>query len=109
MTRRKKVAYPAPKTASSGASSAAAAAEARAAAAASRTVTINLQAMTGRAEIRPGLRVRIGSGLYAGELAIVQSIAGGVIPAAVVRTEAGRVRSVRTVDLVPEREPGEPG
>jgi len=102
VTRKKKVTYPPPKTASSGASAAAAAADARAAAAASRTVTINLQAMTGRAEIRPGLRVRVTGGLYEGEIAVVESIAGGVIPAAVVRTEAGRVRRVRTVDLSPE-------
>ena len=107
MSRKKKVVYPTAKTNSSGASAAAAAADARAAAAASRTVTINLKAMSGRAEIQPGLRVRIGSGLYEGELAVVQSIAGGVIPAAVVKTDAGRVRSVRTVDLIPE--PGQPG
>jgi hypothetical protein len=103
VTRKRKVVYPQAKTASAGASAAAAAADARAAAAASRTVTINLQAMTGRAEIRPGLKVRIASGLYEGELATVESIAGGVIPAAVVRTEAGRTRRVRTVDLIPER------
>ena len=102
MTRKRKVVYPQAKTASAGASAAAAAADARAAAAASRTVTINLQAMTGRAEIRPGLKVRIASGLYEGELATVESIAGGVIPAATVRTEAGRTRRVRTVDLIPE-------
>ena len=108
MTRKKKVTYPPPKTASSGASAAAAAADARAAAAAARTVTINLQAMTGRAEIKPGVRVRIASGLYEGEIAVVESIAGGVIPAATVRTEAGRVRRARTVDLIPEPAPKEP-
>lgn len=57
--------------------------------------------MTGRADIVKGARVRIGSGLYQGEIAIVESVIGGVIPAAVVRTEAGRTRRARTIDLVP--------
>ena len=96
MARRKKVVYPAKRQVPG----AAAAADARAADAASRTVTINLAAMTGRPEIRQGGRVTIMSGLYAGETATVESIVGGVIPAAVVRTEAGRTRRIRTVDLV---------
>ena len=51
------------------------------------------------------MRVSImGTGLYAGETAVVESIAGGVIPAADVRTEAGRTRRVRTIDLVPDSE-----
>jgi hypothetical protein len=57
--------------------------------------------MTGRADIVQGARVQITSGLFAGEFAIVESVVGGVIPAAVVRTEAGRTRRTRTVDLVP--------
>jgi hypothetical protein len=62
---------------------------------------INRQAATGRPGIEVGLRVTIlGSGLYAGETAVVVSVAGGVIPAATVRTEAGRTRRVRTIDLV---------
>ncbi len=77
------------------------AAAARAAAAASRVATINLRAMTGRADIAQGSRVQISSGLYAGEFAIVESVIGGVIPAAVVRTEAGASRRARTIDLVP--------
>lgn len=105
--RRRKVVYPPPKTATASAGQAASAADARAAAAASRTVSINLEAMTGRAEIRQGSRARIASGLYAGELAVVESVVGGVIPAAVVRTEAGRTRRVRTVDLIPEGAPGQ--
>ena len=80
---------------------AAEAAAARSAAAASRVATINLGAMTGRADIAQGSRVQIGSGLYAGEFAIVESVIGGVIPAALVRTEAGSTRRVRTIDLVP--------
>lgn len=100
--RRRKVVYPPAKTDSKGSTAAASSADARAAAAASRTVSINLQATAGRADIRQGARVQITSGLYAGELAIVESVVGGVIPAALVRTEAGRTRRVRTVDLVPE-------
>lgn len=97
--RRRKVVYPPAKTATR--SDPAAALDPRAAAAASRIVSINLNAMTGRAGIAQGGRVQITSGLYAGEFAIVESVVGGVIPAAVVRTEAGRTRRVRTVDLVP--------
>lgn len=57
--------------------------------------------MTGRAGIVQGTRVQITSGIYAGEFAIVESVVGGVIPAAIVRTEAGRTRRARTVDLIP--------
>jgi hypothetical protein len=99
--RRRKVTYPPPKTATSGGSGASTGADARAAAAASRVANINLQAMTGRAGIVQGTRVQITSGLYAGEFAIVESVVGGVIPAAVVRTEAGKTRRARTVDLIP--------
>jgi hypothetical protein len=77
------------------------AAAARAAAAARSVATINLAAMAGRADITQGSRVQISSGLYAGEFAIVESVVGGVIPAAVVRTEAGASRRARTVDLIP--------
>jgi hypothetical protein len=46
--------------------------------------------------------VRItGSGLYSGELATIDRLAAGVIPSAVVRTDAGRTRQVRTIDLEP--------
>lgn len=63
---------------------------------------INRQAGTGRSDIEVGMRVTImGTGLYAGEAAVVESLTGGVIPAAMVRTEAGRTRRVRTIDLVP--------
>lgn len=98
--RRRKVTYPPPKTATSG-GNAGPAADARAAAAASRAVTINLDAMKGRDAVVQGSRVQITSGIYAGEFAIVESVVGGVIPAAVVRTEAGRTRRARTVDLIP--------
>jgi hypothetical protein len=63
---------------------------------------INTQAGLGRDEIVVGMRVTImGTGLYAGETAVVESLVPGVIPAAHVRTEAGRTRRVRTVDLAP--------
>ncbi|MFN8630031.1 MAG: hypothetical protein U0838_06805 [Chloroflexota bacterium] len=63
---------------------------------------INMQATTGKSSIEVGMRVLIqGTGLYTGEIAVVESLVGGVIPAAAVRTEAGRTRRVRTIDLVP--------
>jgi hypothetical protein len=100
---RRKVTYPPAKTATSSGSKVSPA-EARAAAAAARVANINLQALTGRGDIHQGMRVRIMSGLYAGEVAVVESVVGGVIPAAEVRTEAGRARRVRTTDLVPVTE-----
>lgn len=68
----------------------------------STAVSINLTAMQGKGDVRIGQRVRIlGTGLYAGEVAVVEKIAGGVVPAVSVRTEAGRTRTVRTIDLEP--------
>jgi hypothetical protein len=104
--RRRKVTYPPPKTATKGAPPVLGAVDPRNPA--GRTVTINLSATTGRASIRLGDRVRILSGLYAGEAAVVESVAGGVIPAAIVRTESGRTRRSRTIDLDPIR-PGSVG
>ena len=64
--------------------------------------TIDLTAGSGRAGLSIGDRVRIsGSGLYAGEAAVIEKLTSGVIPAALVRTEAGRTRQVRTIDLEP--------
>ena len=63
---------------------------------------INLAASTGRAGLKVGDRVRItGTGLYSGEIAVIEKLATGPIPSAVVRTEAGRTRQVRTIDLEP--------
>ena len=63
---------------------------------------INKHAGVGRAGIVPGVRVIIqGSGLYAGETAVVESLVAGVVAAAFVRTEAGQRRRIRTVDLTP--------
>jgi hypothetical protein len=65
-------------------------------------VSINLTAGSGRRGLNVGDRVRItGSGLYSGETAIIDRLTQGVIPSAVVRTEAGRTRQVRTIDLEP--------
>jgi hypothetical protein len=65
-------------------------------------VSINLDAASGRSDLTVGDRVRInGGGLYSGEAATIEKFAGGVIPAAVVRTDAGKTRQVRTIDLEP--------
>jgi hypothetical protein len=64
--------------------------------------TIDLNAGSGRAGLSVGDKVRIsGGGLYAGETAVIEKLTSGVIPAALVRTEAGRTRQVRTIDLEP--------
>lgn len=66
------------------------------------TVAIDPTAGVGRKGLSIGGRVRIiGTGLYAGEAAVIERFAGSVIPAAVVRTESGRTRQVRTIDLEP--------
>lgn len=68
--------------------------------------SIDVSARQGRGQFAIGDRVRItAAGLYSGETAIVETIVGGVIPAALVRTEAGRTRRVRTIDLEPVSEP----
>jgi hypothetical protein len=62
--------------------------------------TINLNAGNGQEGLTVGDRVRIvGSGLYAGETAVIEKLVSGVIPSALVRTEAGRTRQARTIDL----------
>lgn len=64
--------------------------------------SINLSAGAGRSGLKAGDRVRItGSGLYSGELATIDRLTAGVIPSAVVRTDSGRTRQVRTIDLEP--------
>jgi hypothetical protein len=96
MTRKRRVAYPPPRRSKGPAP------------APTPQVTpptvavINMRAAAGKPSISVGMRVTItGAGLYSGETAIVESLVGGVIPAAAVRTEAGRTRRVRTIDLVP--------
>jgi hypothetical protein len=64
--------------------------------------TINLSAGAGRAGLSVGDRVRIeASGIYSGEIAVIERLSSGVIPSALVRTESGGTRQVRTIDLVP--------
>jgi hypothetical protein len=64
--------------------------------------TIDLSAGKGKSGLAVGGRVRIsGTGLYAGEIAVIERLVSGVIPQAVVRTEAGKTRQVRTIDLEP--------
>jgi hypothetical protein len=99
--RRRKVTYPPPKTATKGAPAVLGANDPRNPA--GRTVSINVAAAAGRASIRLGEHVRILSGLYVGETAVVESVASGVISSAMVRTEAGRTRRARTIDLEPIR------
>ncbi len=73
----------------------------------STVATIDTSAVHGRSGIVAGSRVRIlGSGLYAGETAVVERLVGGAIPAALVRTDSGRTRRARTVDLEPLARPG---
>lgn len=100
MARKRKVSYPVPRTSRRPADPAAPATE--------QTyqrpsvVAIDLTAGAGRKGVTLGSRVRIiGTGLYSGELATVESLPGGVIPSALVRTDAGRTRRVRTIDLEP--------
>jgi hypothetical protein len=67
-------------------------------------VSIDTNALNGRAGLKVGDKVRIGgTGLYAGEPAVVERLATSAIPSAFVRTESGRTRQVRQVDLEPIR------
>lgn len=64
--------------------------------------TINLEAGAGRAGFSVGDRVRIdASGMFSGQIAVIERLSVGVIPSALVRTEGGGSRQVRTIDLVP--------
>jgi len=68
--------------------------------------SINLAASAGRSGLTVGDRVRInGTGLYSGDLATIEKLTSGPIPSAVVRTDAGRTRQVRTIDLEPVNAP----
>jgi hypothetical protein len=65
---------------------------------------INLSAGAGREGLSVGDRVRIeAGGLYSGEIAVIERLSSGVIPSALVRTQSGDTRQVRTIDLVPEK------
>ena len=63
---------------------------------------INLTAGAGQAGLAVGDRVRIGgTGLYGGEVAVIERLSAGAIPSALVRVESGGSRQVRTIDLEP--------
>jgi hypothetical protein len=66
--------------------------------------TINLDAGAGREGLAVGDRVRIdASGIYSGEIGVIERLTTGVIPSALVRTTNGGTRQVRTIDLVPQK------
>ncbi len=97
--RKRKTTYPPPKTANQPAPRPGAGPEQTS----SRpsVVTINTAAMRGRDGLAPGTRVRLsGTGLYSGEIATIERLTGP-IPAAFVRTDSGKTRQVRTIDLTP--------
>lgn len=104
MPRKKRVFYPPPKTSARPAPTLGP--DARSVN--DRSVSIDLSALAGRGQLKPGDRVRITTGLYAGETATVESVSGGVIPAVLVRTEAGMTRRARTIDLEIARPGSEP-
>ncbi len=96
--RKRKVTYPPPKTATRADRTLGASGDLRSQRA--TVASIDLTALEGRADVAVGDRVRIGgSGLYTGDVGTVGALNPGVIPAATVRTESGRTRRVRLVDL----------
>ena len=97
MTRKRKVFYPPAKTSTRRAPEPGSDASPER----PNLATINLAAGAGRAGFKVGDRVRItAAGLYSGEMAVIERLSTGVIPSALVRTEAGSTRQVRTIDLV---------
>jgi hypothetical protein len=98
--RKRKVTYPVPRTAKKPVPTIGVGGEP--AYVRTSVVAIDVTAGSGRTGLAIGERVRIiGTGLYTGEAAVIERFAGGVVPAALVRTESGRTRQVRTIDLEP--------
>jgi len=98
--KRRKVTYPVARTHTKGAPRAGAGPEV--VMVRPNLVSIDLTAGIGRTNLKVGGRVRInGTGLYAGEDAVIERLIAGVIPAATVRTVGGGTRRVRTIDLEP--------
>lgn len=61
---------------------------------------IDLAALEARTDLAVGDRVTItGTGLYSGEQATVEALNHGAIPTITVRTDEGKTRRVRGVDL----------
>jgi hypothetical protein len=102
MTKRKKQFYPPAKTATKRAP----AAGTEESPVRPNLATINLSAGAGRAGLSVGDRVTIqASGLHSGETGVIERLSSGVIPSALVRTDSGGTRQVRTIDLVPAAKP----
>jgi len=94
--RKRKVAYPPARTGTKGGARAPDTRPERQVATA-----IDTTAAVGRKGLSIGDRVRIASaGLYSGEAAVIERFTGTAIPTAVVLTDAGNRRTVRTIDLV---------
>ena len=95
MTRKRKVFYPPAKTSRRPPEPGSDASPER-----PNLATINLRAGAGQAGFKVGDRVRItAAGLYSGEIGVIERLSSGVIPSALVRTERGNTRQVRTIDL----------
>lgn len=61
---------------------------------------INLNAGAGKAGLKVGDRVLIqSSGMYSGQIGVIERLSSGAIPSALVRVEGGGSRQVRTIDL----------
>jgi hypothetical protein len=104
--RKRKVTYPRPKTDTKRAPAPGVAGDPPAR---PTMATIDMRARIGRSGFAVGDHVRIiGQGLLSGERAVVEALSGGAILAAFVRTESGRTRRVRTIDLEPVADPGPP-
>ena len=60
----------------------------------------NIVPGAGNAQLKVGDRVKIGSsGMYSGQIGVIERVSAGVIHSALVRVEGGGSRQVRTVDL----------
>lgn len=68
----------------------------------STVATINVGAAKGTPGLEVGRRVRIaGAGPFSGETATIKKLISGVIAQAIVTTDDGNSRRVRTIDLEP--------
>lgn len=95
MTRKRKAYYPPAKTSKRPPSPGSDASPER-----PNLARINLSAGAGQAGFNVGDRVRIeAAGIYSGETAVIERMSSGPIPSALVRTDGGGTRQVRTIDL----------
>lgn len=102
MTKRKKVTYPVAKTATRRAPPPGS----DSSIVRPNLASIDVTAGAGRAGLTVGDRVLIeASGQFSGEIAVIERLIGGPIPAALVRTQSGGSRRARTIDLKPIRDP----